>query len=123
MEVKIEWLEAFLQTTELKSLTKASECLHISQPALSKKIRNLEDELGAQLLIRSSSGVTLTPSGQILLERSKKIFVNQTSDAIKTIPITDFDLIRQISAITREDSIHRQWLSLFEPNGVQSKLN
>lgn len=73
MDVKIEWLEAFRQTAETKSLTKASEILHISQPALSKQIRNLEDELGTQLLMRSSTGVTLTQPGLILLERSKKI--------------------------------------------------
>ncbi|SDX52252.1 LysR family transcriptional regulator [Paenibacillus sp. CF384] len=71
--MRIEWLEAFQQTAETKSLTKASEWLHISQPALSKQIRNLEDELGAQLLLRSTVGVTLTTAGQILLERSKRI--------------------------------------------------
>ncbi|SFJ70649.1 DNA-binding transcriptional regulator, LysR family [Paenibacillus sp. UNC496MF] len=71
--MRMEWLEAFRQTAETKSLTKASESLHISQPALSKQIRNLETELGAQLLTRSSVGVSLTPAGQILLERSKVI--------------------------------------------------
>ncbi|MFC5451247.1 LysR family transcriptional regulator [Paenibacillus aestuarii] len=71
--MKTEWLEAFLQTVELKSLTKASEMLHVSQPALSKQIRNLENELGTQLLIRSTIGVTLTPSGEILHESSKRI--------------------------------------------------
>lgn len=71
--MKIEWLEAFQQTVELKSLTKASEVLHMSQPALSKQIRNLEDELGAKLLTRSTIGVTLTESGQVLRERGKRI--------------------------------------------------
>ncbi|REE94357.1 regulatory helix-turn-helix LysR family protein [Paenibacillus taihuensis] len=71
--MKTESLEAFLQTVELRSLTKASEVLHISQPALSKQIRNLEDELGTQLFIRSTTGVTLTATGTILFERSKRI--------------------------------------------------
>ncbi|AZN40798.1 LysR family transcriptional regulator [Paenibacillus albus] len=71
--MKTESLEAFLRTAELKSLTRASELLHISQPALSKQIRSLEDELATQLLIRSTSGVSLTTSGQILYERSKRI--------------------------------------------------
>nr|WP_246239614.1 LysR family transcriptional regulator [Paenibacillus anseongense] len=87
MDVKIEWLEAFRQTAETKSLTKASEILHISQPALSKQIRTLEDELGAQLLVRSSTGVTLTQSGQILLERSKKI-MNELNDLRREIALT-----------------------------------
>ncbi|NBD25032.1 LysR family transcriptional regulator [Paenibacillus glycinis] len=71
--MRIEWLESFQIVADSKSLTKASESLHISQPALSKQIRSLEDELGAKLLMRSSSGVTLTPSGQIVLERSRRI--------------------------------------------------
>ena len=71
--MRIDWLEAFRQTAEMKSLTKASEALHISQPALSKQIRNLEIELGAQLLMRTSIGVTLTAAGQILLDKSKSI--------------------------------------------------
>lgn len=71
--MRIEWLGAFRQIAEMKSLTKASEFLHISQPALSKQIRNLEVELGAQLLLRSTTGVTLTQAGQILLEGSKNI--------------------------------------------------
>ncbi|NBD23003.1 LysR family transcriptional regulator [Paenibacillus glycinis] len=69
----MEWLEAFLQAAETKSLTKASERLHISQPALSKQIRNLETDLGAPLLLRSSRGVTLTPAGRMLLDSSKTI--------------------------------------------------
>lgn len=71
--MKIEWLEAFQKTVETRSLTKASEFLHISQPALSKQIRNLEIELGTTLLMRSSVGVSLTPAGQILFNRSKNI--------------------------------------------------
>jgi DNA-binding transcriptional LysR family regulator len=87
MDVKIEWLEAFRQTAETKSLTKASEILHISQPALSKQIRNLEDELGTQLLMRSSTGVTLTQPGLILLERSKKI-MNDLNEMRKEITLS-----------------------------------
>ncbi|WP_164775590.1 LysR family transcriptional regulator [Paenibacillus glycanilyticus] len=71
--MRMDWLVAFRQTAEMKSLTKASELLHISQPALSKQIRNLEVELGAPLLVRSTTGVTLTPAGHILLEGSKNI--------------------------------------------------
>ncbi|MFS1517235.1 LysR family transcriptional regulator [Bacillus sp. SCS-151] len=71
--MKIEWLEAFQITAETKSLTKSSELLHMSQPALSKQIRNLEIDLGASLFIRSSTGVRLTQAGEILLKSSKNI--------------------------------------------------
>ncbi|MEI5907806.1 LysR family transcriptional regulator [Bacillus spongiae] len=71
--MKMEWLEAFQITAETQSLTKSSELLHISQPALSKQIRNLEIDLGVSLFIRSSTGVRLTPAGEILLKGSKNI--------------------------------------------------
>jgi DNA-binding transcriptional LysR family regulator len=48
--------------------------LGVSQPPLSKSIKNLEDELGTPLLVRTRRHVELTPAGQALLERSEKIF-------------------------------------------------
>ncbi|WP_179032539.1 LysR family transcriptional regulator [Paenibacillus kribbensis] len=64
--MKTEWLESFLATARTKSLTKASEQLHLTQPALSKQMRNLEEDLGVTLLIRSATGVRLTKAGEIL---------------------------------------------------------
>lgn len=101
--MKIEWLEAFQQTAETKSLTKASEILHISQPALSKQIRNLEDELGTQLLMRSSTGVTLTQTGLILLERSKKI-MNDLNEMRKEITLSQ--------DVGKDDLIIGSWPSI-----------
>ncbi|OEH93098.1 LysR family transcriptional regulator [Bacillus solimangrovi] len=71
--MKIEWLEAFQITAETQSLTKASEILHMSQPALSKQIRNLEEDLGVSVFIRSSTGVRLTQAGEILLKGTHNI--------------------------------------------------
>ncbi|MDP4170827.1 MAG: LysR family transcriptional regulator [Bacillota bacterium] len=71
--MRIEWLEAFLTTVKTKSLTKASESLHMSQPALSKQIRKLEEDIGAELFIRSAAGVELTNAGEILLKRGENI--------------------------------------------------
>ncbi len=58
--MKTEWMEAFLVTAETGSLTKASEVLHMTQPALSKQIKSLESALDVSLLHRSAHGVTLT---------------------------------------------------------------
>ncbi|WP_128893947.1 LysR family transcriptional regulator [Longirhabdus pacifica] len=71
--MKIEWLESFHTTAEYKSLTKASEHLNMSQPALSKQIKSLEHDIGAHLFIRSASGVELTTAGKILHDRSVTI--------------------------------------------------
>jgi LysR family nitrogen assimilation transcriptional regulator len=55
------------------SYSRGAELLHISQPAVSRTIRKLEEELKTTLLIRHGHGVSLTESGKILLERSQSI--------------------------------------------------
>jgi LysR family nitrogen assimilation transcriptional regulator len=59
----IRQLRYFAVVLEAKSLSKASELLHIAQPALGAQIRNLERELGAKLLHRHSRGVAPTEAG------------------------------------------------------------
>ncbi|MDX8291550.1 LysR family transcriptional regulator [Metabacillus indicus] len=71
--MRIEWLEAFQKTVETKSFTKASEQLHMSQPALSKQIRSLESYFGCQLFVRSASGVVLTKEGELLIKAGNEI--------------------------------------------------
>jgi len=61
-------LHVFRQVAELRSLTKASRALHLSQPAVTKHIKLLEEELQLPLFIRSSSGVVLTDAGTIFLQ-------------------------------------------------------
>ncbi|MGH9586080.1 MAG: LysR substrate-binding domain-containing protein, partial [Acidobacteriaceae bacterium] len=52
---------------------RAAEILHISQPALSKQIRRLEDRLGGQLILRRSRGLHLTPAGRVLLQHARQL--------------------------------------------------
>ena len=66
-------LRAFITVAEEASVTKAAERLHISQPPLSRHIKQLEDELGITLFIRHRQGVTLTAAGQHLLEKARAL--------------------------------------------------
>lgn len=59
-----------------KNITKTSEKLYISQPALTYKIKKLEKELGIPIIIRSKKGVVFTPQGEKLIYHVKKIKVN-----------------------------------------------
>lgn len=68
-------LKYFLEVAKFKSITKASESLHISQPALSKMIKNLEDELGMSLLIRTNKTSDLTDAGMIVMDYAQKMMV------------------------------------------------
>ena len=53
--------------------TRAAESLNVTQPAISKMIRQLEDQLGASLLIRNSRGIRLTEAGRLAYERGQDI--------------------------------------------------
>ena len=71
-------LEYFLAVAREQNITAAAESLHISQPALSTQLKNLEDELGKQLLIRGVKGsrkVILTEDGMILRKRAEEMLL------------------------------------------------
>jgi LysR family transcriptional regulator, nitrogen assimilation regulatory protein len=68
--MNIRQLRFFLQIAELGSMTRAATFLHIAQPALSRQIQQLEDELGVTLFQRSDRGVALTDAGALLRDRA-----------------------------------------------------
>jgi DNA-binding transcriptional LysR family regulator len=64
-------LRRFVAVAEARSFTRAAEQLWISQPGLSQQVRSLERELGVELLERHPRGVSLTPAGELFLERAR----------------------------------------------------
>ena len=72
--MELRHLRYFVSVADAGSLTLAAEQgLHISQPSLSRQIRDLEDEVGAQLLTRRSRGIELTPAGRAFLEHARVV--------------------------------------------------
>ena len=66
-------IKYFLKVCELKNITKAAEKLHISQPALSRRIMALEDEVGVKLLNRLNSSLSLTEGGRLFFEEATSL--------------------------------------------------
>ena len=66
-------LKYFLVVAREENITKAAEILHVSQPALSRQIMQLEEELGARLFIRGKRSLTLTEEGRFLRGRAQEI--------------------------------------------------
>ena len=63
----------FVMVADNRSITKTAEKLNYTQSAISHIIKNLEDEIGVQLIIRSKYGIHLTPQGEDLLPIARQI--------------------------------------------------
>ncbi len=86
MELRL--LQYFLAVAREQSFSKAAEYLHLTQPTLSRQLKDLEDELGKQLLIRSSKKITLTEDGMLFRKRAEEI-VNLVDKTEKEIKLSD----------------------------------
>lgn len=64
--MNLQYLESFYFTAKYNSISKAAVALHLTQPGLSLQLKNLENEMGAKLLIRSNKGVKLTEEGRVV---------------------------------------------------------
>ena len=71
MNIDLELYKVFYIVAKNKHMTKASEELHISQPAISQSIKKLEDQLGGTLFLRSNKGMELTEEGKMFYEYVK----------------------------------------------------
>ena len=71
MELRV--LNYFLTIAREKNMTRAAKILHVSQPALSKQIKDLEEEVGSPLFIRGKASLSLTEKGFLLQERASQI--------------------------------------------------
>jgi len=89
MDIRV--LKYFLAVAREQSFSTAAERLFLSQPTLSRQLKELEDELGKTLLVRSNKGVTLTEEGIILRKRAEEIIdlmekteqeVRQSNDSV-----------------------------------------
>lgn len=83
MEFRV--LEYFLAVAREQSISGAAEFLHLSQPTLSRQLKDMEDELGKQLFIRGNRRITLTEEGMLLRKRAEEIvdLVHKTEEDIK----------------------------------------
>ena len=76
MNITLKQIRAFLAIAQVKSFAEACELLHISQPALSVTIKNLEATIGGQLFARSTRALALTPEGQQFLPIAKRLLTD-----------------------------------------------
>ncbi len=71
MELRV--LQYFLAVAREQNISAAAQALHLTQPTLSRQLRDLEEELGKQLMMRGSRKITLTEDGMLLRKRAEEI--------------------------------------------------
>jgi LysR family nitrogen assimilation transcriptional regulator len=83
--MELRSLSYFVRIAELGSITRAAAHLRVAQPALTRQVQRLEEELGAALFTRVNRGVRLTEAGQRLLDSATRILrdVERTADEIR----------------------------------------
>jgi len=74
--IELRQLRYFAKVAELEHFGRAAQDLHVVQPALSRQIKHLEDEIGVALFERLPRGVRLTTAGRVLLERARLILAD-----------------------------------------------
>lgn len=130
-------LYQFMVVAEEGSIRRAAEKLHITQPALTRVIRSLEEDVGRNLFIRKADGVLLTEAGAILLDHARKISLEierarsnllkagETSNQILSIGFTEANVPFAIKQIIDEFSKNNKEVNievLFAPRAQHLEL-
>jgi len=85
MEIRV--LKYFVESAKEESMTKAAAKLHVTQPTLSRQLKELEEELGQKFFVRSNYSIRLTPEGEILYKRAIDILdmVDRTTSEFESM--------------------------------------
>ena len=73
MEIRV--LRYFIAVANERNISKAAESLHLTQPTLSRQLKELEERLETTLFIRGNREIILTESGHYLLQKAKEILI------------------------------------------------
>lgn len=116
----LEELRHFVAFSELKTLLKVSEEFHISPPTITRSMKNVEEEFGAELFERSSNRIVLTPVGEMAVKEARKILeaadgairsVRDYEKGLRTITVSScapaplWSLLPRLSSLFPERSI------------------
>ena len=83
--MSLSQIRYFVAVAEEGNVGRAAQRLHVAQPPISRHIRALEDEIGAQLFERTPRGMTLLPPGRVFLDHARAILaaVDQAAAAAR----------------------------------------
>src|SRR6476661_6453689 len=114
----IRWIEDFLSLTHTRNFSRSAEDRHITQPALSRRIRALEAWVGADLVDRSTYPLTLTAAGKLFSDAAREsVGLLEDARAVVRGQRSDEHLLQVAAGHTLSLNFFPMWLS-----GVQARL-
>lgn len=87
MKLDVLGMEAFVGVATLRSFARAADSLNVTSPALTRRLNNLESQLGVQLLERTTRSVALTPAGASFLPRARHL-LDELSTTLREISVS-----------------------------------
>jgi DNA-binding transcriptional LysR family regulator len=124
MTVELRHLRSFLAIADEGNITRAAQLLHMSQPALSRTLAQLERDLAIRLVDRSTHHLTLTGAGTTFADSARRA-VQQVDNAIATISaaVSPICFGHNWSSATHAAAIMRSWKDEFPNRPVRSQRN
>lgn len=125
MNIDLELYRVFFVVAKHKHMTKASEELHISQPAISQSIKKLEEQLGGTLFLRSNKGMELTEEGKMFYEYVKGALelINNAENEFTSFKNLDKGEIKIGCSTTLTKLVLLDTLKRFHPNYPNININ
>lgn len=108
--LKLEHLRTFLAVARCKSVSRAAETLHLTQPAVTSRIKALEDSLGTALFDRSASGMHLTKRGDMLLHYAEQF--QHLSELVEE-HVVDASGVDRLMRLGVSETVAQSWLPDF----------
>ena len=103
--IELSQLEHLLAFSEYSTLSKAAEELHTSQPALSRSMQKLEDELRVPIFERQKNKMVLNKNGELAVDYAKRV-LNQANDMVEHVRAFD----RSQRTISIGSSLLQDWV-------------
>lgn len=112
--MELKWLEDFVAVAETSSFSRAAEVRHVTQPALSRRIRQLEAWLEAVLISRATIPAELTPAGENFLPVAREIIRTFYASKEMLRPVAEHGMIRLAALHTLTVTFFPAWLQALD---------